>query len=45
MVSVRKRLELPLCRTESFPDGSKMGPPLVKAELISDVGSTSVITY
>ena len=45
VASVRSCWKLPLCLTEPTPAGSKMDPPLAKAEPISDSGSASVITY
>ena len=42
---VRRCQKLPLCLIEPMPDGSKMDPPLAKAEPISDDGSASVIAY
>ena len=45
MASVRTHQELPPCQSAPVPAGSKIDPPLPKAESISDVGSVSVITY
>ena len=41
VTSVRSCWKLPLCLTEPMPAGSKMDPPLAKAEPINDGGSTS----
>jgi len=43
MASVRSCENLLLCPIEPMPARSKKIPPLEKAELISDGGSTSVI--
>jgi len=45
VASVRSCEQLPPCLTEPVPAGSKMDPPLAKAEPISDIGSASGITY
>ena len=45
VASVRRCQKLPPCWTEPVPAGSKMDPPLAKAEPISNIGSISVITY
>ena len=46
MVASKKRCQkLPPCLTELDPSRSKMDSLLAKAEPISNVGSTSLITY
>ena len=45
VASVRSCQKLPPCLTEPRPPGSKRDLPLVKAEPISDVSSTSVTRY
>jgi len=45
VVSVRKDQGLPPCQTQLLPDSSKINTSLAKAELISDAGQSSVITY
>jgi len=45
VASVRSCEKLPLCPVKSVPAGSKMDPTMVKAESISNSGSTSVITH
>jgi len=45
VASVRSYEKPPPCPTESMPVGSKMDPPLAKAEPISDSGSTCAITH
>jgi len=42
---VRSYQKLPTCLIEPVPAGSKMDPPLAKAETIRNSDSTSVITY
>ena len=44
VASVRRCQKLPLCPIEPMPAGSKMDPPLAKAEPISNDGSASGIT-
>ncbi|KAK4805327.1 LOW QUALITY PROTEIN: hypothetical protein QYF61_018190 [Mycteria americana] len=45
VASVRRHQELPPCPTKPVPAGSKTDPKLPKAEPISDIDGTSVITY
>jgi len=45
MSSVRSCWKFPPYLIQPVPAGSKMDPPLAKAEPISDAGSASVITY
>ena len=45
VASVRSCWKLPLCLMEPTPASSKTGPPLAKAEPISNGGSTSGIMY
>lgn len=40
-----KLLEGPLCLTEPMPVGSRMDPPLAKADPTSDGSNASGITY
>jgi len=42
---VRRCQKLLLSPIEPIPAGSKVDPPLAKAKLINDGGSTSVRTY
>ena len=42
---MRRCQKLPPCQMETVPAGSKMDPPLGKAEPIIKVGSSAVITY
>lgn len=45
VVSVRRDQELPPCRIEPVPAGSKTNPTLAKAEPINNPGGASVIIY
>jgi len=45
VASVRRHKELPLYRTEPVPDCSKTDVSLAKAEIVGDVGSSSMKTY
>ena len=45
MAFVRSCYKLPLCHMEPMPAGSKMDPPVAKAEPSSDGGGASGITY
>jgi len=45
VASVRSCQKRPLCPTEPMPAGSKVDPPLAKAEPISVGGSTSRIMH
>lgn len=41
---MRRCQKLPPCPTDPVPDGSKIDPPLAKADPTSDIGSAFVIT-
>jgi len=45
VASLRSCKKILRCLMEPMPAGSKMDPPLAKAEPISDGGSASGITY
>lgn len=45
VVSVRRHQELPTCQTEAVPAGSTTDPPMARSKPVTNVGSTSVITY
>jgi len=45
MSSVKSCQKLPLCPTEPVTAGSKMDPPLAKAQPTSDSGRASVTAY
>lgn len=45
VASVRRQQELPTCQTEAVPAGSMTDPPMAKSKPVSNVDSTSVITY
>jgi len=45
VASLRSCQKLPPCLIKPMPAGSKMDPPLAKAEPISNSGSASMITY
>jgi len=45
VAAVRSCWKVPLCLIEPMPAGSKVDPPLARAEPIGDGGSASGITY